>query len=87
MARNNILEFLTTMLIFSPFLSFSEGEKSPPSELRDPAPVFMNPSVQEILKKVAGFDVDKVFRTRLGETEPPKYKLLTDKELKEVFSI
>ncbi len=47
----------------------------------------MNPNVQEILRKVTGFDLDKVFHTRLGETEPPKYKLLTDKELKEVFEV
>ena len=44
----------------------------------------MNREVQRILKRVAGLDVGKVFKTRLGKISNPSYKLVTGEELEEV---
>lgn len=52
----------------------------------DPAPIFFDQKVQELLKRVTGMDFDKIFRGRLNEKvlEVPKYEFLTDSELEEV---
>lgn len=52
----------------------------------DPAPIFFDQKVQELLKRVTGMDFDKIFRSRLNEKEleVPKYEFLTDSELNEV---
>ena len=44
----------------------------------------MRPEVQNLLKKVTGYDVNKVFKVRFQEIEAPSYKLVTEDELKEV---
>ncbi|KAK8400020.1 hypothetical protein O3P69_003011 [Scylla paramamosain] len=53
---------------------------------RDPAPLFFDPNVQEILKRVTGRNYDKIFRRRYDEKRlsPPKYEFLTDEELGEL---
>ena len=52
----------------------------------DPSPFFMDKNVQSLLKKLTGFDKQKVFRHRrtMQRTDPPKYVFLTDEQLKEV---
>nr|XP_045610579.1 28S ribosomal protein S22, mitochondrial-like [Procambarus clarkii] len=54
---------------------------------RDPAPVFFNKNVQEILKKINELDFNKVFRQRFDGTQlkPPRYEFLTNEELEEHF--
>jgi hypothetical protein len=55
------------------------------SKSRDPGPEFIRPDVQSILQRVTGTDTEKVFQPRLTHgVHPPHYKLLTDKQLKEV---
>ncbi|XP_071545292.1 small ribosomal subunit protein mS22 [Panulirus ornatus] len=50
---------------------------------RDPAPIFFDKTVQDILKRVAGMDLKKVFKQRLDEKElkPPRYEFFTHEEL------
>jgi len=46
---------------------------------------FLRDDVQRILKQITGFDLNKVFRERkIDDLQPPEYKLLTTKQLKEV---
>ncbi|KAJ9592584.1 hypothetical protein L9F63_015722 [Diploptera punctata] len=54
---------------------------------RDPAPVFFNSEVQQLLKKLTRIDLKKVYRTRrLGSRlQEPEYKFLTTEELTEVM--
>ncbi|XP_046742511.1 28S ribosomal protein S22, mitochondrial [Diprion similis] len=59
---------------------------STPSEIendRDPAPLFFNKEVQDLLKTLTRVDLKKVYRHRKdGEKlEPPVYKFMTDDEL------
>ncbi|ELU15734.1 hypothetical protein CAPTEDRAFT_156720 [Capitella teleta] len=42
---------------------------------------FIRPEVQEILKRVTGFDLEKIFAVHPTDVHPPKYELLTDKQL------
>ncbi|MPC41021.1 28S ribosomal protein S22, mitochondrial [Portunus trituberculatus] len=53
---------------------------------RDPAPLFFDSKVQEILKRVTGRNYDKIFRRRYDEKKlnPPKYEFLTEEELGEL---
>ncbi|KAK2868832.1 hypothetical protein Q7C36_000703 [Tachysurus vachellii] len=44
---------------------------------------FTDAEVQDILKRITGLDLNKVFRPIKQELKPPKYKLLTDAQLKE----
>ncbi|KAG7319572.1 hypothetical protein KOW79_016715 [Hemibagrus wyckioides] len=44
---------------------------------------FTDTEVQEILTRITGLDLNKVFRPVKQELKPPKYKLLTDAQLKE----
>ncbi|ROT84132.1 putative serine protease F56F10.1 [Penaeus vannamei] len=48
----------------------------------DPAPIFFDQKVQELLKRVTGMDFDKIFRSRLNEKEleVPKFNLELLKE-------
>ncbi|KAI5624231.1 28S ribosomal protein S22, mitochondrial, partial [Silurus asotus] len=45
---------------------------------------FMDAEVQNILTRITGLDLNKVFRPVKQELKPPKYKLLTDSQLEEV---
>ncbi|TSP46808.1 28S ribosomal protein S22, mitochondrial [Bagarius yarrelli] len=44
---------------------------------------FTDAEVQDILMRITGLDLDKVFRPVKQELKPPKYKLLTDTQLEE----
>lgn len=45
---------------------------------------FTDKEVQNILTKITGLNLNKVFRPLIQQLTPPKYKLLTDTELEEV---
>ncbi|GAB6018382.1 28S ribosomal protein S22, mitochondrial [Chamberlinius hualienensis] len=54
---------------------------------RDPAPYFFNPKVQELMQRLTGLDLHKVFRTcplpvKLKE---PTYRFMTESQLKKAF--
>ncbi len=52
---------------------------------RDPAPLFKDPRVEDLLQRVTGLNLDKVFQEKpTTEYGAPQYKLLTDKQLREV---
>lgn len=54
----------------------------------DPAPLFFNQDVQDLLKKLTRINMNKVFRHKKMENkkvEPPVYKFMTDDELKAVL--
>ncbi|XP_029629501.1 28S ribosomal protein S22, mitochondrial [Salmo trutta] len=46
-------------------------------------PQFMDAEVQDILTRITGLDLEKVFRPIKQELKPPKYKLMTDAQLEE----
>lgn len=50
--------------------------------------LFFNSEVQEILKNLTGFDMNKVLSKRkLGEKlEPPQYKFMTSEQVQQVRS-
>ncbi|KAL2096241.1 hypothetical protein ACEWY4_008389 [Coilia grayii] len=49
---------------------------------------FSDPEVQQLLKRVTGCDLQKVFRpTQQPTLRPPSYKLLTDQQLQEAVSL
>ena len=53
---------------------------------RDPGRLFLNNEVQGILRRLTGFDINKIFATRpTSKFGPPKYELMTDEELKMVI--
>ena len=45
---------------------------------------FSDVRVQDLLRKLAGMDLNKVFRRRREELEVPKYQLMTDEQLMQV---
>jgi len=46
---------------------------------------FLRNDVQSILKRITGFDLNKIFKERIiDDMGPPEYKLLTTKQLEEV---
>ena len=46
---------------------------------------FLREDVQNILKRITGFDLNKIFREqKIDNVRPPEYKLLTTKQLEEV---
>lgn len=47
-------------------------------------PQFTDPAVQDILTRITGLDLQKVFRPIKQELKPPTYKLMTDEQLEEV---
>ncbi|KAK3760775.1 hypothetical protein RRG08_056184 [Elysia crispata] len=49
---------------------------------RDPFPIFVDNEVQDLLSKITGFDILKVAGPHKRHLEKPKYRLLTDAELK-----
>ena len=54
---------------------------------RDVGSLFMHSEVQNLLTKITGFDLDKIFSMRpTADYEKPKYKLMTAKQLQEVSS-
>lgn len=50
----------------------------------NPQPKFTDPAVQDILTRLTGVDLQKVFRPIKQELKPPKYKLMTDEQLQQV---
>ncbi|XP_063229501.1 small ribosomal subunit protein mS22 [Bacillus rossius redtenbacheri] len=58
---------------------------TPSCQDRDPAPLFISPEVQTLLKQLTRVDLGKVFRKRRNERKlaPPQYKFLTDDQLKQ----
>lgn len=42
--------------------------------------------MQDILTRITGLDLEKVFRPIKQELKPPKYKLMTDAQLEEVHT-
>ncbi|ROL55221.1 28S ribosomal protein S22, mitochondrial [Anabarilius grahami] len=48
-----------------------------------PKAQFTDTEVQDILTKITGLDLEKVFRPLREQLTPPKYKLMTDTELEE----
>ncbi|XP_053729869.1 28S ribosomal protein S22, mitochondrial [Synchiropus splendidus] len=53
----------------------------------DPKPQFTDPDVQEILTRITGLDLQKVFRPKKQELKPPTYKLMTDEQLKQAVEL
>lgn len=45
---------------------------------------YLNPSVQQILKRITGLDYDKVFRPIQQPLQPPEYQFVTDKQLEKM---
>ncbi|KAM9184027.1 small ribosomal subunit protein mS22 [Mergus octosetaceus] len=52
-------------------------------EKKDGKPSFTDEAVQDLLYRMTGLDLQKVFRPVKQELKPPKYKLLTEKQLQE----
>lgn len=52
-----------------------------------PAVTFDDERVQELLKRMTGRDYDKIFAIRVEELEVPKYQLMSDNQLQEVFVV
>lgn len=59
------------------FLSFQDTDQVQKAQ-------FTDNEVQDLLTRITGLDLNKVFRPVKQELKPPKYKLLTDAQLKEV---
>jgi len=51
-----------------------------------PKAQFTDTEVQDILSKITGLDLQKVFRPIRQKLTPPQYKLMTDSDLEEVRS-
>ncbi|XP_049912977.1 28S ribosomal protein S22, mitochondrial [Epinephelus moara] len=50
-------------------------------------PQFTDPAVQDILTRITGLDLQKVFRPIKQELKPPTYKLMTDKQLEQAIEM
>ncbi|MEQ2264127.1 28S ribosomal protein S22, mitochondrial, partial [Xenotaenia resolanae] len=48
-------------------------------------PQFADPAVQDILTRITGLDLQKVFRPIKQELKPPTYKLMTDEQLEQAL--
>ncbi|KAI0225680.1 28S ribosomal protein S22, mitochondrial [Lamellibrachia satsuma] len=56
-----------------------------PADAQDPGALFIQTEVQDILQRVTGFDLDKIFHERPAKNlQPAKYHLLTEKQLQEI---
>lgn len=56
------------------------------TESRDPAPYFFDPRIQDLLKRLAGVDLQKVFATEPRHRfEPPRYELMTEEQLQKAL--
>lgn len=53
----------------------------------NPKPQFTDPAVQDILSRITGLDLEKVFRPIQQELKPPKYKLMTDEQLQQAMEL
>jgi hypothetical protein len=69
------------LLIDQIFFFFFSGE-------RDPAPLFFNSNVQQLLKKLTRVDLRTVFRTKRYGTplKAPEYKFMTTEEIDMVIN-
>lgn len=47
-------------------------------------PQFTDSAVQDILTRITGLDLQKVYRPIKQELKPPTYKLMTDEQLEQV---
>lgn len=47
-------------------------------------PQFQDEDVQDILTRITGMDLQKIFKPVKQELKPPTYKLMTDEQLQEV---
>lgn len=52
---------------------------------RDPAPLFFDRTVQELLQQMTGLDVGKVYKTVRTKLSEPKYQFVTDSELNKML--
>ncbi|XP_069549024.1 small ribosomal subunit protein mS22 [Brachyistius frenatus] len=50
-------------------------------------PRFADPPVQDILSRITGLDLQKVFRPIKQELKPPGYKLMTDEQLEQALDL
>ncbi|KAK5868265.1 hypothetical protein PBY51_009295 [Eleginops maclovinus] len=50
-------------------------------------PQFTDPAVQDVLTRITGLDLEKVFRPIKQELKPPTYKLMTDEQLEEAVEL
>ncbi|XP_008301497.1 28S ribosomal protein S22, mitochondrial-like [Stegastes partitus] len=50
-------------------------------------PHFTDPAVQDILTRITGLDLQKVFRPIKQELKPPTYKLMTDEQLEQAVEL
>ncbi|XP_034557803.1 28S ribosomal protein S22, mitochondrial [Notolabrus celidotus] len=50
-------------------------------------PHFTDPAVQDILSRITGLDLEKVFRPMKQELKPPTYKLMTDEQLEQAMEL
>ncbi|XP_036006135.1 28S ribosomal protein S22, mitochondrial [Fundulus heteroclitus] len=57
------------------------------SETNDAKPRFRDPAVQDILGRITGLDLQKVFRPIKQELKPPTYKLMTDEQLQQAVEL
>ncbi|XP_058044401.1 small ribosomal subunit protein mS22 isoform X1 [Ahaetulla prasina] len=48
-----------------------------------PKPCFMDEKVQNLLSKMTGMDLQKIFKARKQERKPPVYKVMTESQLEE----
>lgn len=47
----------------------------------------MDEKVQNLLSKMTGMDLEKIFKARKQEHKPPVYKVMTESQLEEVFQL
>ena len=75
------------MILFQ-YVSVSDGDDAGSTEAgfkTDPLPVFLSDRVQKLLQDMTGFDMFKIAGPKPAPLSTPKYKLLTDEELKQVL--
>ena len=75
------------MILFK-YVSVSDGDDAGSTEAgfkTDPLPVFLSDRVQKLLQDMTGFDMFKIAGPKPAPLSTPKYKLLTDEELKQVL--
>ena len=55
--------------------------------VKDIGKIFIKPSVQSLLKKITGYNPEKIFRETFNvKLKPPKLELLCQEDLEEVSS-
>ncbi|XP_004076007.1 28S ribosomal protein S22, mitochondrial [Oryzias latipes] len=70
-----------SMLKWSARTWCSDTQNTAPGE--NVQPQFTDPAVQELLTRITGLDLQKVFRPIKQELKPPTYKLMTDEQLQQ----